>query len=145
LNLQLTNCPKACYWEESFCWAHHPCWSQCAFIPSNLFDGCLMHGNILWECMEAVIVLFCKRKKSDLNDEPVSLVTIISKLFQHFILHHHWQDNQFSLNKTWYRYELLLPTCYIILSKQRHPSVYSILRWDQYVWQNWLQLAINGT
>jgi len=39
--------------------------------------------------MEAVIVLFCKRKKSDLNDEPVSLVTIISKLFQHFILHHH--------------------------------------------------------
>jgi len=29
------------------------------------------------------------KERSDLNDEPVSLATIISKLFEHFILHHH--------------------------------------------------------
>ena len=51
---------------------------------SSLFNVCLMHGEIPQECMQTVIVPICKNKNG--NYRPVSLATIISKLFDHYIL-----------------------------------------------------------
>jgi len=57
---------------------------------SNLFNVCLIHGKIPQECMQTVIVPICKNKNGGINDagnyRTVSLTTIISKLFEHYIL-----------------------------------------------------------
>ena len=57
---------------------------------SSLFNVCLMHGKIPQECMQTVIVPICKNKNGNISDagnyKPVSLATIISKLFEHNIL-----------------------------------------------------------
>ena len=57
---------------------------------SSLFNVCLMHGKIPQECMQTVIVPICKNKNGNITDavnyRPVSLATIISKLFEHYIL-----------------------------------------------------------
>ena len=57
---------------------------------SSLFNVCLMHGKIPQECMQTVIVPICKNKNGNISDagnkRPVSLATIISKLFEHYIL-----------------------------------------------------------
>jgi len=57
---------------------------------SSLFNVCLMHGKIPQECMKTVIVPNCKNKNGNVSDagnyRPVSLATIISKLFEHYIL-----------------------------------------------------------
>jgi len=57
---------------------------------SYLFNVCLMHGKIPWECMQTVIVPICKNKNEDISDagnyRPVSLATIFSRLFEHYIL-----------------------------------------------------------
>ena len=49
-----------------------------------------MHGKIPQECMQTVIVLICKNKNGNISDagnyRPASLATIISKLFEHYIL-----------------------------------------------------------
>ena len=49
-----------------------------------------MHGEIPQECMQTVIVLICKNKNGNIsaagNYRPASLATIISKLFEHYIL-----------------------------------------------------------
>jgi len=51
---------------------------------------CLMHGKIPQECMQTVIAPICKSKKGNISDvgnyRPVSLATIISKLYEHYIL-----------------------------------------------------------
>jgi len=53
---------------------------------SSLFHVCLMHGKIPQECMQTVIVPICKNKNGNKSDagnyRPVSLATIISKLFR---------------------------------------------------------------
>jgi len=52
--------------------------------------ACLMHGKIKQECMQTVIVPIFKYKNGDISDDgnyrPVFLATIISKLFEHYIL-----------------------------------------------------------
>ena len=57
---------------------------------SSLFNVCLMHGKIPQECMQTVIVPICKNNIGNISDagnyRPVSLATIISKLFEHYIL-----------------------------------------------------------
>jgi len=57
---------------------------------SGLFNVCLMHGKNPQECMQTVIVPICKNKNGNLSDAgnfmPVSLATIISKLFELYIL-----------------------------------------------------------
>ena len=57
---------------------------------SSLFNVCLMHGKIPQECMQTVVVPICKNKNGNISDaenyRPVSLATIISKLFEHYIL-----------------------------------------------------------
>jgi len=64
-------------------------WSVCNHLRS-LFKECLMHGKIPQECMQTVIVLICKNKNGNISDagnyRPASLATIISKLFEHYIL-----------------------------------------------------------
>ena len=56
---------------------------------SSLFNVCLMHSKIPQECMQTVIVPICKNKNGNISDagnyRPVSLATIISKLFEHYI------------------------------------------------------------
>ena len=53
---------------------------------SSLFNVCLMHGKIPQECMQTVIVTICKNKNGNISDagnyRPVSLATIISKLYE---------------------------------------------------------------
>ena len=48
-----------------------------------------MHGKIPQECMQTVIVPICKNKNGNISDpgnyRPVSLATIISKLYEHYI------------------------------------------------------------
>ena len=57
---------------------------------SSLFNVCLMHGKIPQECMQTVIVPICKNKNGNISDagkyRPVTLATIIFKLFEHYIL-----------------------------------------------------------
>ena len=57
---------------------------------SSLFDVCFMHGKIPQECMQTVIVPICKNKNGNISDagnyRPVSLATIISKLFEDYVL-----------------------------------------------------------
>jgi len=59
---------------------------------NSLFNVCLMHGKIPQECMQTQsLYLFAKtRKNGNISDagnyRPVSLATIISKLFEHYIL-----------------------------------------------------------
>ena len=49
-----------------------------------------MHGKIPQEWMQTVIVPICKNKNGNVSDagnyRPVSLATIISKLYEHYIL-----------------------------------------------------------
>ena len=56
---------------------------------SSLFNVCLMHGKITQECMQTIIVPICKNKNGNISDagnyRRVSLATIISKLFEHYI------------------------------------------------------------
>jgi len=70
---------------ENNCYADS---SVCNHLRS-LFNVCLMHGKIPQECMQAVIVPICKNKNGDIGDagsyRPVSLATIICKLFEHCI------------------------------------------------------------
>jgi len=62
--------------------------SVCGYL-SSLFHVCLMHGKIPQECMQTFIILICKNKNEDISDagnyRPVSLGTIISKLFEHIL------------------------------------------------------------
>jgi len=68
-------------------------------------DGnmCLLHGKILQECMQIVSVSICKSKNGDISDggnyTPVSLATIISKLFEDYIcpISHRFWPQQTSL------------------------------------------------
>jgi len=57
---------------------------------SSLFHVCSIHGKFPQECMQTVIVPVCKNKKGDKsgagNYRHVSFATIISKLFEHYIL-----------------------------------------------------------
>ena len=57
---------------------------------SSLFNVCLIHGKLPQECMQTVIVSICKNKNGNISDagnyRPVFLATIISKLFEHYIL-----------------------------------------------------------
>ena len=80
--------------------------SMCNHL-SSLFNVCLMHGKILQECKQTVIVPICKNKNGNISDavnyRPVSLATIISKLFEHYILSCispllATTDNQFGFN-----------------------------------------------
>ena len=73
---------------------------------SSLFNACLMHRKIPQECMQTIIVSICKNKNGNISDagnyRPVSLATIISKLFEHYILSCIFPllattDNQFGL------------------------------------------------
>jgi len=57
---------------------------------SSLFNVCLIHGKIPQDGMQTVIVPICKNENGNTSDagnyRPVSLATIISKLFEHYIL-----------------------------------------------------------
>ena len=57
---------------------------------SSLFNVHLLHRTISQVCMQTVIVPICKNKNGNISDagnyRPVSLATIISKLFEHYIL-----------------------------------------------------------
>ena len=57
---------------------------------SSLFNMCSMHGKFPQECMPTVIAPICKNKNGNISDagnyRPVSLATIISKLFELNIL-----------------------------------------------------------
>jgi len=56
---------------------------------SSQFNVCLMHGKIPQERMQTVVPI-CKNKNGDISDagnyRPVSLATIISNVFEHYIL-----------------------------------------------------------
>ena len=55
-----------------------------------VFNVCLMHRKNPQVYMKTVIVPFCKSKNGDISDagncRPVSFATVISKLFEHYIL-----------------------------------------------------------
>jgi len=57
---------------------------------SSLFNVCLMHGKFAQECMQTVTAPICKNRNGNISDagnyRPVSLATIISKLFEQYIL-----------------------------------------------------------
>jgi len=74
---------------------------------SSLFNVCLMNGKIPQECIQTVIVPICENKNGNISDtgnyRPVSLATIISKLFEHYIFSCissllATTDNQFGFN-----------------------------------------------
>jgi len=103
------------------------------WVPS-LFNVCLMHGNIPQECMQAVIVPICKNKKGNIRDagnyRPVSLETIISKLFEHYILScisplGPQQTISLASSQNMAR---ICAFFYVLLCKQRYTSVFSFLR-----------------
>jgi len=85
-NLQYGNNYKAGIFAEHIFYADS---SVCNHL-SSLFNVCSMHSKIPQECMQTVIVPICKNKNGNISDagnhRPVSLATIISKLFEHYIL-----------------------------------------------------------
>jgi len=105
---------------------------------SSPFNVCLMHGKIPQECMQTVIVPICKNKIGNISDagncRPVSLATIISDLFEHYILSCispllATTDNQFGF-KPKHGTDMCIfstETDCVLLCKQRYPSVFSFL------------------
>ena len=55
-----------------------------------MLNICLLHGVLPRKCMHTIIAPPCKNKKEDITDSsnyrPVSLATVILKLFEHYIL-----------------------------------------------------------
>jgi len=89
--------------------------------------------------MQTVIVPICKNKNGKISDaancRPISLATIISKLFEHYILPCispllAATDNQFGFKpkRGTDMCIFLLKTDCVLLCKQRYPSVFSFLR-----------------
>ena len=81
---------KACGKDEIF--AEHIIYADlsiCALL-STMFNTCLVHGVLPRKCMDTIITPICKNKNGDITDysnyRPVSLATVISKLFEHYIL-----------------------------------------------------------
>ena len=60
------------------------------FFLSELFNMCIVHGYTRNSCLNTTIVPICKHKNGNMfdtsNDRPVAVATVVSKLFEHFIL-----------------------------------------------------------
>lgn len=60
------------------------------FYLGTLFNQCLMHGKNLQQCIKTNPVHICKNYNGNINDvgnyRPVCIATIISKVFEHYIL-----------------------------------------------------------
>jgi len=60
------------------------------FFLSELFNMCIIHGYIPNSCLNTTIVPICKNKNGNMCDtsnyRPVAVVTVVSKLLEHFIL-----------------------------------------------------------
>ena len=61
----------------------------CALL-SKLINTCISHGVMPQACIETILVPIYKNNKSNIHDKnnyrPIALQTVISKLFEHFIL-----------------------------------------------------------
>ena len=57
---------------------------------SELFNICIVHGDIPNSCLNTTIVPICKNKNGNMSDtsnyRPVAEATVVSKLLEHFIL-----------------------------------------------------------
>ena len=60
------------------------------YFLSELFNMGVVHGYIPNSCLHTTIVPLCKNKNGNMTDtsnyRPVAVVTVVSKLFEHFIL-----------------------------------------------------------
>ena len=78
--------------------------SLCFFL-SELFNMCIVHRYLPNSCLNTTIVPICKNKNGKMSDtsnyRPMGVVTVVSKLHEHFILSNispflGTTDNQFS-------------------------------------------------
>ena len=60
------------------------------FFLSELFNMCIVHGNIPNSCLNTTILPICKNKNGNMSDTSnyrlVAVATVVSKLLEHFIL-----------------------------------------------------------
>ena len=63
---------------------------QVCTLLSKLINTCISHSVMSQACIETILVLIYKNNKSNIHDKnnyrPIALATVISKLFEHFIL-----------------------------------------------------------
>ena len=63
---------------------------QVCTLLSKLINTCISHGVMPQACIEIILVPIYKNNKSNIHDKnnyrPIALATVISKLFEHFIL-----------------------------------------------------------
>jgi len=61
-----------------------------SFFLSALFNMCIVHGYVPKSCLNTTIVPICKNKNGKMSDtsnyRPMGVVTVVSKLHEHFIL-----------------------------------------------------------
>jgi len=61
-----------------------------AFFLSELFNMCIVHRYIPNSCLNTTLVHICKNKNGNISDasnyRPVAVATVVSKLFEHFVL-----------------------------------------------------------
>jgi len=73
-----------------FCRALALCRWISAFFLSELFHICIVHGYMPNSCLNKTIVPICKNMNGNVSDtsnyRPVAVVTVVSKLLEHFIL-----------------------------------------------------------
>jgi len=60
------------------------------FFLSELFNMCIAHRYIPNSCLNTTLVHICKNKNGNISDasnyRPVAVATVVSKLFEHFVL-----------------------------------------------------------
>ena len=85
---------------EHFCY----CDSSIKEYICDLFNMCLYHGVIPKSCTDTLVVPIIKNKNKNVYDvsnyRPIALTTVVSKLFESYMLHHlidflKTNDNQF--------------------------------------------------
>ena len=90
-----------------------PCYcdDSIKFYLSILFNLCLRHGFIPHACIDTVLVPIVKNKNKNVQDinnyRPIALATVISKLFERFILYHNSSFMQTSSNQKFARDKLM--------------------------------------
>ena len=64
--------------------------TQVCTLLSKLINTCIFYGVMPQACIETTLVPIYKNNKSNIHDKnnyrPIALATVISKLFEHFIL-----------------------------------------------------------
>ena len=89
----LNNLSLRCFRGADHLYAHHLCYADHSIniYLSILFNLCLFHGVTPDKCLASVIIPIAKDKNKDLQDvnnyRPIAVASIISKMFERFILH----------------------------------------------------------